>query len=411
MTPLISIVIPIYQVEKYLKQCLDSVIVQSYYNLEIILVNDGSTDGSGKICDEYARKDGRIKVIHKMNGGLSSARNVGIDNAKGEYIAFIDSDDWVDSRYVETLYNICREKGCDIAQCVHWDIWSEANYYVDRITEPFVFSAREAAYAYDTIELWQSVLAWNKLYKTKLFDGIRYPEGRLHEDEFISYKLIWKAEKIAVTYTKLYYYRRCRENSIKTQKYSYRRLDCDDAYIEKTNFYEEKNEHELAVLTQKRHYKWLQQQIQLINQSDLVDKAEVIHVLSQRISDIENTLVEEKMEYKKSAFHGYLFPFGVVPVNSRIILYGAGNVGKQFFRQITVTNYCNVVAWIDKNSEKCKEKGLPTFSVQHIYELSGKYDYVVIAIENKLMSNEVITELQELYNIDKAKIIYQLDYF
>lgn len=411
MKPLISVVIPIYQVKDYLVQCLESVMNQTYKEIEIILVDDGSTDGSGDICNEYKQKDDRIRVIHKGNGGLSSARNAGIDLAQGEYIAFIDSDDWIDARYIETLYKMCEENDCDIAQCVHWDIWTEVNYHVDKVTVPFIFNPRELACAFESIELWQSILAWNKLYRIELFDDIKYPEGRLHEDEYTSYKLAWKANKVAVTYAKLYYYRRCRENSIKTSKYSYKRLDCDDAYKQKTEFYEAANEHELAMLTRKRHYRWLKQQIPLIENSDLENKDIVITSLSKKINEIESMLIKENVEYKRSNFHGYVFPFGIVPANSKIVLYGAGNVGKQFFRQVTVTNYCDILAWIDKNSEECNKKGLPTKSLQKLKELGGNYDYLVVALENKMVSREVINELQKVYNIEGSKIIYQLDYF
>lgn len=411
MNPLISVVIPIYQVKEYLEQCLESVIGQTYKNLEIILVDDGSTDGSGDLCDKFANKDNRIRVIHKENGGLSSARNVGIDVSKGEYISFIDSDDWIDERYIEELYRLCVDNDCDIAQCVHWDIWSEVNIHADKLTKAFVFSPRELAYAFDSLELWQTILAWNKLYKIELFEEIRYPEGRIHEDEYTSYKLTWKANKIAVTYSKLYYYRRCRANSIKTAKYSYKRLDCDEAYVQKENFYELEGEHELSLLTSKRHLKWLNQQIAQIKNSDLEDKDVVIKRLEEKAVQIEEILVNENVEYKKSAFHGFLFPFGLIPANCNMVLYGGGNVGAQFFRQVTTTNYCNIIAWVDKNSDACNKKGLPTKNVQLLSEMNNDYDYLVIAIENKKVSNEIIEELQRVYKVDKEKIIYQVDYF
>ena len=117
MEQLVSIIVPIYNVEKYIKECIDSIINQTYKNLEIILVDDGSPDCCPKICDEYSKKDKRIKVIHKENGGLSSARNAGLDVAKGEYVSFIDSDDVVDEKFIETLYNLCIENNCDISEC------------------------------------------------------------------------------------------------------------------------------------------------------------------------------------------------------------------------------------------------------------------------------------------------------
>ncbi len=407
MLPLISIVVPVYQVEKYLKKCIESIIGQTYKNIEIILVDDGSTDGSGELCDKYMEKDNRIIVFHKDNGGLSSARNVGIDHARGEYIAFVDSDDWIDSRYVEILYNNIKDKQCEVAQCAHWDVCSEELSYSAQKTEAIVFSPKELAYAYHSIELWQSILAWNKLYKTSLFKDIRYPEGKIHEDEYISYKVLWEANKIAVTYTKLYYYRH-RENSIKTTKYSYKRLDVHGAYIERAKFYEDRGEHNLAMLTKRQHCKWIKQAIAQIQQSDLENQTAVVSMLSSEAAEMEEALDVENIGMGKRSYNRFLFPFGLVKPESRIVLYGAGNVGVQYFRQITISNYCNILGWIDKNSEACSNKGIPAWPPDKLYKLQGTYDYLVIAICDKELALEIIRNLKEKYGVEADRIVYDI---
>ena len=208
---LISVIVPVYQVELYVRKCLDSIIEQEYENLEIILIDDGSTDGSSQICDDYKSKDKRIKVIHRENGGLSSARNAGIDIANGEYIAFIDSDDWVDPKYIEKLYSVCEIYDCDIAQCSYENVINEDDFIWKDKTggnkQPMLYTGREFSYATYRLLSWECNLVWNKLYKKSLFEDIRFPVGKIHEDEFTTYKLVWKSDKVGVISDQLYYYR------------------------------------------------------------------------------------------------------------------------------------------------------------------------------------------------------------
>lgn len=207
MQPLISVIIPIYKVEDYLKQCIDSVINQSYKHLEIILVDDGSPDNCGKICDEYANKDKRIKVIYKENGGLSDARNAGINVAKGDYIAFVDSDDWIHQEMCEKLITIAIEEEADIVECKFKSVYKREYMDEDNINQKVkVFNNIEALknhfYGQD---LYRCV--WNKIYKRELFNNIRFPKGIEAEDLHTTYKLFYKAKKIAFTeYIGYYYY-------------------------------------------------------------------------------------------------------------------------------------------------------------------------------------------------------------
>lgn len=210
----ISIIIPIYNVEKYLKRCIDSIVNQTYKNIEIILVNDGSPDNCGKICDAYAKNDSRIKVIHKENGGLSSARNAALDIASGDYIMFVDSDDWISEvsldqlyEYIEADYDIInfkfsfvKENSKELIE-THNDI--KDSYECDLITYIDKLFSGELNF-----------FIWNKLYKKNLFDEVRFPEGRNYEDLATIYKLYFKAKKIIVTDYTLYYYWLGNSNSI-----------------------------------------------------------------------------------------------------------------------------------------------------------------------------------------------------
>lgn len=177
--PLITIVVPIYNVERFLRSCIESILVQSYKNLEIILVNDGSTDSCGEICDEYEKTDARIHVIHQVNKGLSEARNAGIDSAKGEYIAFIDSDDYIDDNYVERLFRALVENDAEISVCSFRCVSEEGTYLKDATVlkeKQKIFTGKQFLMADKQLQE-MSVVAWNKLYKIGVFSKLRYKAG------------------------------------------------------------------------------------------------------------------------------------------------------------------------------------------------------------------------------------------
>lgn len=257
MNELISVIVPIYNVEKYLHQCLKSIINQTYKNLEIILVDDGSPDNCPKICDEYSRKDKRIKVIHKENGGLSSARNAGLDVVTGEYISFIDSDDMIDEKFIETLYNLCKENNCDISECnlqrFEKEVVKKADNYDKKIYTNYEMQRR----LYIPEYFIRGIVVWNKLYKRYLYDDIRFPTGKINEDEFTTYKVLYKCKSsICVTDEELYFYR-INENSIMGQKFNPKRLDVLDAFEERKEFYKNCGEMELYFDTISKYHKIL----------------------------------------------------------------------------------------------------------------------------------------------------------
>lgn len=237
----ISVIVPVYKVEKYLERCVKSIQKQIFTNLEIILVDDGSPDKCGSMCDEFAKTDSRIKVIHKENGGLSDARNVGIDVATGEYIVFVDSDDWIDRDMIALLYRVLKQYEADIAEC------SYRNIYKDKIQEETVCSGEivegDSVMALEGMLDWRyfKPVAWNKLYKKDVFKDVRYPKGKLHEDEYTTYKYFYNANKLVYVDTSKYNYDRRREDSITGKKFREDNLDACWAFRERIDFFYQNN--------------------------------------------------------------------------------------------------------------------------------------------------------------------------
>lgn len=230
---LISVIIPIYNVEQYLNQCLQSICMQSYKNLEIILVDDGSSDHGPEMCDEWAEKDSRIHVIHKKNGGLSEARNVGISCAKGEYIAFVDSDDWVEKDLYQKLWNELHKNNAQIAACRIVKAFESTLESQKIYSEQKIFTSKEAL---QTLLMGRDfcAVAWNKLYRRDVIGDIRFPVGRLHEDEFFTYRVIANASRLVLVPEAQYYYRQ-RSGSI-MDKWTIKHLDSLDAFNERLRF-------------------------------------------------------------------------------------------------------------------------------------------------------------------------------
>lgn len=236
---LISVIIPVYKVERYLDCCVESVVTQTYSHLEIILVDDGSPDRCPMMCEEWAKKDRRIRVIHKANGGLSDARNAGLAVAMGEYISFIDSDDWVDKHFIEYLRIAMRQTKSDLAAC-------DVCFVRDGENAPLVREGRPnpvkntPEYALATLIMGQEyrAVAWNKLYRKELLTGELFEVGKLHEDEFFSYRLFDKCSSLSYIDIPLYFYRQ-REDSIMTT-YSARHLDALEAHSRRLELLKQK---------------------------------------------------------------------------------------------------------------------------------------------------------------------------
>lgn len=233
----ISVIVPIYKVENYLAKCVDSIINQTYKNLEIILVDDGSPDKCPQMCDEYAKNDSRIKVIHKENGGLSDARNAGMKIATGKYISFIDSDDWVSADFFKVLYDTMIDSESDIVECDVLKVDEEKpDLSVNDFKEVKVFDKQTGlSMLISEKEFHQHV--WNKLYKAEVALSVPFERGKLNEDEFWTYQIFGQAKKVAKVSKSLYFYLQ-RTGSIMAESYSLRRLDALEAKAQRQKYIE-----------------------------------------------------------------------------------------------------------------------------------------------------------------------------
>lgn len=279
----ISVIVPVYNVEKYLCKCIDSIINQTYTNLEIILIDDGSPDNCGVVCDDYFLKDNRIKVIHKENGGLSDARNAGLDIAIGDYISFIDSDDYIHKDFYKTLINLIVKYNADIAQCEFLDVYEEDvdNFSNDKlyINEKItILNNNEAINNLFNENYVNTVVVWNKLYKKELFKNIRYPKGKIHEDEYTTYKLLFSAKKIVSISMQMYYYLR-RSNSIMGKGFNIKSLDKLYAYYEQILFYNNKKLFELEEKAKNKFEFFIKEAMINVLNSNLDDRNKVFYNL------------------------------------------------------------------------------------------------------------------------------------
>ncbi|WP_160722253.1 glycosyltransferase [Bacillus sp. USDA818B3_A] len=261
MNPKLSIIVPVYKVVPYLKKCIDSILSQTFSDFELILVNDGSPDKCGEICDQYAKHDSRIKVIHKNNGGISSARNAGIEAAKGYYIGFVDSDDFIHANMYRILFETAIKHSADIAVCdfkyVNMDevIDTQKNKCDLKVRNFTNIEALRQMFANDSSGLktgagnnigW--VVLWNKIYKREIFENLRFEEGRICEDELLIHKILFYSRKTIYISTQLYYYVQ-RPNSIIRSPYSLKRF-ADKVYALK-----DRSEFFLTIKEFDLHYK------------------------------------------------------------------------------------------------------------------------------------------------------------
>lgn len=226
--PKVSVIVPVYNVEEFLDQCLYSIVNQTFRDLEIIVVDDGSLDRSGYICDEWAEKDPRIKVIHKINGGLSDARNVGLDAATGDYISFVDSDDYIAPDMIRLLMMAISQTGAYIAECNYSSSAENISITVEEELINICEYSTSVALSLLLDNTIFSYTVWNKIYNRNLFNNLRFETGKLHEDVFFTYQVIGACRKLAKIENILYYYRK-RADSIMGEPFSLKRLDSLEA--------------------------------------------------------------------------------------------------------------------------------------------------------------------------------------
>lgn len=310
MKPKLSIIVPIYNVEKYINKCIDSILAQTFTDFELILVDDGTLDNCGKICDEYAKADSRIKVIHKKNGGLSSARNAGIDIAQGEYIGFVDSDDLIKDDMYDLLYKAILKYNADISICnfIKFDEDSQFIFKKEMDEGMEVWTNIEALEKLNTDNDGKIVVAWNKLYKKELWNDIRFPKGKIHEDAFTMHKILFAANKVVNTNKYLYGYLQ-RNSSIIGSGFSLNSLDYIEALHNRIKFYDNNN---LEYLN--RHIKvvlcaYIRNYYYLLKNADIKNKKNYLKSLHTLFIDNYIILKHNRNVSTKERFLSKLFKY------------------------------------------------------------------------------------------------------
>lgn len=298
---MVSVIVPVYNVEQYLKKCLDSIICQTFKDLEIILVDDGSTDSSGAICDNYQKVDSRIKVVHKKNGGLADARNVGFSISTGDYISFIDSDDWVDKYFIETLYTCCIDNNAQMAVCRIYDRYSEDEVLEEY--EPFTecWTGKEAVINRITQEKKYCIVtsALNKLYKRELIQGYSFPVSRYYEDIVYTTRALLDSDRVVYTNCALYNYRRNRPGSIMTEGLN-PRVVTDELPLmsERNRIIREEGLTDIADLVDRNYcIRAIEINRQIINSKDISNKEKLVEICQQHYRDVYHRC-------SKKYFHG-----------------------------------------------------------------------------------------------------------
>lgn len=241
----ISVVVPIYNVKPWLSECVNSILEQEIdVPFEVLLVDDGSTDGCAEVCDAFAAKDPRVKVIHQENGGLSAARNTGIDAAQGRYYAFVDADDRICPGFLQTLYTACEKNDAYMSLCAVEDVREDGSSYEPKqTTHPVaegVFCGKELLKDFFSEGGTVYTVAWNKLYRAEVWKLLHYPEGRLHEDDFVAHRLFWRCDKV-VCVDKILYNYRSRNGSIMLSSLRPESFDAVDGLVDRYRFYVEKD--------------------------------------------------------------------------------------------------------------------------------------------------------------------------
>lgn len=290
----VSIIVPVYQVEKYIRQCVDSILAQTFTDFELILVDDGSKDKSGQICDEYARMDARVKVIHKENGGAADTRNRGMDQAVGNYVMFVDSDDYIAPTMLECLYRNMLNENADIAACNYLYFYENdrqkdfaTNVKSEVLTgaEIFYYRKNERNYGFWTV-------VWNKLMKRQTVGKVRFRSGKYYEDEFWANEIYQMDIKIVTIPECLYYYRQ-HENSTMRQKKIARSLDIIEAFQERIYIYlKEQKYAEQAYKVLVYSLEHLEESKSLITNED--ERKKYIQA-EKRTKDIVNQLKKRKL--------------------------------------------------------------------------------------------------------------------
>ncbi len=373
---MISVIVPVYNTEKYLRKCVESICNQTYQDLEIVLVDDGSQDSSSSICDELAREDKRIKVIHKSNGGSTSARNAGLAVTSGEYIGFVDSDDWIEPEMYEVLLENCMEKQADIAVANKF-INHEKSQYCDVLYVPAGVYEKEQEIVVKNIFYTEDYLArgispnlWDKLFKRELLlrHQARVDERtKFAEDDICVYSALLDADRVVIIDKALYHYRMHAASVCHTP---------DETYFEKINLF----------------YTQMKKIFIEHKDADLL-----MHKLKSYMLEFVLRGVNHSFGFSKHP----LIPFYVPPYETiksksikTLVLYGAGRVGQDYYQAFCTSRYVDVVVWVDRQYEDYRMQGLPVDAVESIMQI--EFDGILIAVESADLADRIKKSLIEL---------------
>lgn len=312
MQSLISVIIPVYNVQEYLEKCIESVLNQTYKNLEIILVDDGSTDNSPVICDDFAKQDKRVKVIHQTNHGVSNARNAGLNASTGNYIFWIDSDDYIKENCIEKLYALLQKYDADMSIC-NYIQGSDRDYkFIEQNDDEEVFNSEQGLeYIYkDHHYSFIMAASWAKLIKTSLYEGLNYPNGKIFEDIYMSHHLISRCNKIAYKNEIMYYYYQWPESILGKKLYK-EKLDYLGAFKERIHFFESLGYEDLK---EKARIQYLHSLIwEFSRAKDILHDQEMVKYIIKEyrkyytLGTVNN---EVKHETKSYMFMFYISPYG-----------------------------------------------------------------------------------------------------
>lgn len=385
---LLSVIIPVYNVEKYLEQCINSVISQTYSNIEVILINDGSTDASGKICDYYAKIDKRVKVFHQDNQGVVKARNVGIRNSNGEYITFVDADDWID----EDMYEQMLKRGCgyDLISSggtVEYPNVEQGTCRYDKFPDGNYSSNQELQFIWENLIYfnnsnewsWSFTSIWNKIFKKRLIEPIYMKQNeniKIGEDMVFLYKSVLACKSICVMHKSFYHYR-MRETSAVHSVNKYYLCNINWLYIE---LEKEFNKH--------------------------IYRDVLIYQLEKLVRELIDRALNYYMGFR-SASRKIIHKLTDIEdiKGKKVVIYGAGRVGKDYYLQLKQVD-CEIVLWVDKNYQNCNEE----IAVSDVTEIrSVDYDYIIIAVKRKELADSIKNQLNELDVLD-TKILWEKPY-
>ncbi len=382
---LLTVIVTVYNVEAYINQCIESVMNQTYQNLQIILIDDGSVDDSGNICDTYADKDERIQIVHKKNAGLIAARRQGVEMAKGDLISFVDGDDCIDPNMYECMIDAYKNEKADmITSGMIWEWESRTEVLYDNIEEGIYIKEEIQNKIFprlmsDMVNERQGITAsvCNKLFNPVLLNQVICsidPELTLGEDGAITYSFAVCADKIRIMNQSWYHYRQ-RDNSMRI---SHGLGSFEKLYRLKTNLM--------------NNLKVCGFEFVMENQINGYVKHFLLDVVRDVYDMNLNTIT-------------HVFPYEKIPKNSKVILYGAGTMGKSYWKCLQSGEYADLAAWVDRDYTRYQLSGLPVESVERV--ACQNYDYIIIAIEKENIAKEV-EEMLLSYGVDKKKIVWQI---